>query len=133
MLDEFFLEQMKEVVRLCSRSRQTMLFSATMTENVRVIPITNFDVQLCCIAGFHSFTDRLIICQKDPFVSVKWDFLGMCQILIFKIHLEPDLAGLTASVPTGAAAGSDGQISNPNLTLKSKISETQIPNPKTKI
>ena len=28
---------------------------------------------------------------------------------------------------------SDGQISNPNLTLKSQIFETQILNPKTKI
>lgn len=34
MLEEAFAEQMKELIRLCSKNRQTMLFSATMTDEV---------------------------------------------------------------------------------------------------
>ena len=42
MLDEHFKEQMNEIIKLCPRSRQTLLFSATMTDDVRLIHSKTF-------------------------------------------------------------------------------------------
>uniref|UniRef100_A0A146M036 RNA helicase n=1 Tax=Lygus hesperus TaxID=30085 RepID=A0A146M036_LYGHE len=37
MLDEYFQEQMTEIIKQCARTRQTLLFSATMTEEVNAL------------------------------------------------------------------------------------------------
>jgi len=43
MIEEHFAEQLKELIRLCPRGRQTMLFSATMTDQVEELTVLSLN------------------------------------------------------------------------------------------
>lgn len=41
MLDDSFEDQMKEIIKQCASNRQTMLFSATMTSQVKELAMVS--------------------------------------------------------------------------------------------
>merc|ERR1712180_502572 len=43
MIEEHFADQLKELIRLCPRGRQTMLFSATMTDQVEELTVLSLN------------------------------------------------------------------------------------------
>ena len=71
MLDECFLEQMKEVVRSCSRTRQTLLFSATMTDQVEQLATVSLNKPV------KVFVDSNKVSYRLPLFNVAYYFL--CQ------------------------------------------------------
>lgn len=131
MLDEYFAEQMKEVISLCATVRQTMLFSATMTEQVRIginspgqAGLSRNSSSLCVLL-------RWKIWQQSPLTNL-WKFLWM------RTHRWLWISGrnLSGSDPTGkGTARLLLQVRPPfhlvwsllNLALHSSLAEAYLP------
>ncbi|XP_032364180.1 putative ATP-dependent RNA helicase DDX27 [Etheostoma spectabile] len=66
--DEYFEEQMKEIIRLCSYNRQTMLFSATMTEEVKELAAVSLKEPIRIFVN--SNTD-VAPCLRQEFIRIR--------------------------------------------------------------
>ncbi|XKL59284.1 hypothetical protein PGB90_000300 [Kerria lacca] len=67
MLDENFADQMKQVVKMCSRTRQTLLFSATMTEAVNDL------ISVCLTRPVKIFVDS----NQDVAFNLRQEFVRL--------------------------------------------------------
>lgn len=78
MLDENFAEQMKQIVKMCSRTRQTLLFSATMTEAVNDL------ISVCLKKPVRIFVDS----NQDVAFNLRQEFVRYIYKILRKEYLN---------------------------------------------